>query len=479
MVKSFVIPLVVFFSGAAVMMMEIAGARVIAPYVGNSLPAWTALISVVLGSLSVGYMVGGRLADRYPSHTMLSVILFLSACLVSLIKPLELLFLPLTTIIRDIRYLALVFSLGLFALPSVFLGMISPYAIRLSLHALSRTGKTAGNLYALSTIGSIVGTIVTGFYLLGIIGHANVLALIVSILMFCGILVWIFTRAARVFLLSVAIAPLVFLFQFHTQHPLGKEYDTPYQRLFIREGTDPITNRPIRMILTDLYSIQSSMFLDRDDDLVLEYLKVFRIADVIVPTPQRVLVIGGAGYAYPKDLLRRYWQAMIDVVEIDPGMTMVAKKWFSLTEDERLGVYHEDGRMFLARSTNTYDVIYMDAFGELVTPPFHLLTQEMFQLIDRRLRPNGVMVMNVIAAYEGSKNRFFSSIYKTVASVFPFVTIYPVQQREDRETQNIILLASRNVLPLDGAKSFSPSDDAIVFTDSFAPVEQYAMDLLR
>lgn len=474
-----IIPFVVFFSGAAVMMMEIAGARVIAPYVGNSLPAWTALISVVLGSLSVGYMAGGRLADRYPSHTMLAGILFLSACLVSLIKPLELLFLPLTTVIRDIRYLALSLSLALFALPSVFLGMISPYAIRLSLRALSRTGKTAGNLYALSTIGSIAGTITTGFYLLAVIGHANVLALVVSILVFCGLLVWIRVGAKRIFLLAFAIAPFVVLFQFNVQHPLGKEYDTPYQRLFIRDGNDPKTNRPIRMLLIDLHGIQSSMFLDRDDDLVPEYLKVFRVADTIVPNPQRVLVIGGAGYAYPKDLLRRHRQTMIDVVEIDPGMTRVAREWFSLKEDQRLDIYHEDGRMFLSRSMNMYDVIYMDAFGELVTPPFHLLTREMFQLVDQRLTPNGVMVMNAIAAYEGPKKRFFSSIYKTVASVFPFVTIYPVEEKRDQDTQNIILLASRNVLPSNQGRLFSPSDDAIVFADAFAPVEQYAMDLLR
>ncbi|MCX8008966.1 MAG: fused MFS/spermidine synthase [Patescibacteria group bacterium] len=479
------ISLIVFLSGASVMMMEIAGARVIAPYVGNSLPAWTALISVVLGSLSIGYAVGGRLADKYPSYTILSVLLFLSALTIVFIKPLEFVFLPLVRVIDDIRYLALVFSLGLFALPSVLLGMISPYAIKLSLRSLSNTGKTAGNLTALSTMGSIVGTVVTGFYLLGTVGHATVLFLVSGILVFCGILAWMRGKNRHGFFLIPAFLPFVVIHDVYgMSHPLGKEYDTPYQRLFIQEWKDPLTNRPVRMLLNDVYGVQSAMFLDHDDDLVAEYLKVFRVADDFAPVPQRVLVIGGAGYSYPKDVLRRNQQTRVDVVEIDPGMTRVARQWFNLKDTERLSIHHDDGRIFLQKTHHVYDVMYFDAFGELITSPFHLLTREMFSLAQQRLSYDGVFVMNVIAGYEGRSERFFSSLYATVNAVFPFIRVYRVGNEPDNEMQNIVILASMKDFSFvdDSAwqrRDFHPSSDAMVFIDSFAPVEQYAMDMLR
>jgi spermidine synthase len=477
-----IIPFIVFLSGASVMMMEIAGSRIIAPYVGSSIHAWTALISVILGSLSIGYALGGKLADRYPSHTLLAGILFLSACAVVLIKPLEMIMIPLVETVEDVRYLAILFSLGLFSLPSILLGMISPYAIRLSLHSVSKTGRTAGNLSALSTTGSIVGTILTGFYLLGAFGHAVILHIVAGILLLCGIMLWIYGKRKKTFLLVFAGFPVFWMIQMRIPpHPLGIERDTSYQRLFIRDDKDFATNRPVRMLMIDVYGIQSAMFLDRDDDLVAEYTKVFRVADAFVPDPRRVLMIGGAGYAYPKDLLRRHPNAKIDVVEIDPGMTKAAEEYFELPQTHRLSIYHEDGRVFLLRNNSLYDVIYIDAFGELITPPFHLLTKEMFELAKKRISDNGILVMNIIGAYEGPRAKLLSAIQKTAADVFSSVQLYPVGAKAADQTQNIILVASSNPLSqaLPGTKDSALKEDVSLFTDAFAPVEHYAMDMIR
>jgi len=176
----------------------------------------------------------------------------------------------------------------------------------------------------------------------------------------------------------------------------------------------------------------------------------------------------GAGYAYPKDLLRRHPNAKIDVVEIDPGMTKAAEEYFELPQTHRLSIYHEDGRVFLLRNNSLYDVIYIDAFGELITPPFHLLTKEMFELAKKRISDNGILVMNIIGAYEGPRAKLLSAIQKTAADVFSSVQLYPVGAKAADQTQNIILVASSNPLSqvLPGTKDSALKEDVSLFTDT-------------
>ncbi|MFH1533488.1 MAG: fused MFS/spermidine synthase, partial [Nitrospirota bacterium] len=162
--KKYILEIIVFFSGAIVMVLELVGSRVLAPYVGTSILVWTSLIGIILGSLSLGYYLGGRIADKKASFRILAFILFSAAILITLttlIKSPVLTFIQ--TSIRDLRTASVVATILLFTPASIALGMVSPYSVKLKLHRLEATGRTVGNLYALSTIGSIVGTFLAGF----------------------------------------------------------------------------------------------------------------------------------------------------------------------------------------------------------------------------------------------------------------------------------------------------------------------------
>jgi MFS family permease len=179
--KKYLLEAVVFLCGAIVMILEIVGARVLAPYQGTSIFVWTSLIGIILGSLSLGYWWGGKLADRNPSYRVFSLIIFIAGVVVALITfSKELLLIFIRNHFNDIRVGATIAALALFAAPSVLLGMVSPYAVKLRIDDLNTSGATVGYLYAISTIGSIIGTFLAGFVLIAYFGNTKIL-LVLSI----------------------------------------------------------------------------------------------------------------------------------------------------------------------------------------------------------------------------------------------------------------------------------------------------------
>ena len=199
-------------------------------------------------------------------------------------------------------------------------------------------------------------------------------------------------------------------------------------------------------------------------------------------------MIGGAGYSYPKEYLKTYPNAEMDVVEIDPQMTEIAKKYFRLEENPRLKIIHQDGRIFLNNAdSNKYDAVLMDAFGSLFSVPFQLTTIESVEQINRVLKPEGVVIFNIGGALEGTSSRFLQAEYATYKKVFPQVFIFKVNpEKTDSEIQNLIMLASKSETPI----SFESQDAEIsrlfahlydkefstnqpVLTDELAPVEYY------
>jgi predicted membrane-bound spermidine synthase len=178
----FLLETVVFFSGAVVMVFEIIGSRILAPYIGTSTYVWTSLIGVILGSLSVGYWLGGRLADNQPNSKLLAAVLFAAAALVTITLLLqEFVLVGLATVSLRLELKALIAALVLFAPASVLFGLVTPYAVRLKMISVADAGKTVGRLYALSTVGSILGTFAAGFFLLPFVGSVRTLYLIIFI----------------------------------------------------------------------------------------------------------------------------------------------------------------------------------------------------------------------------------------------------------------------------------------------------------
>lgn len=489
----YLIEITVFVCGAIVMIFELLGSRVLGPYFGTSIFVWTSLIGIILGSLSLGYYLGGKIADKNPSIKNFSMIIFVSAIAIFLsIIVKDYLLVYLFENIKSIKVSSFISSIILFAPASILLGMVSPYAAKLKLENIKNTGQTVGNLYALSTLGSIVGTFLSGFYLIPYFG-TNILLVIIAIVLVLNSIALnykFFTKIKIIFLV------LLFVFIFnprlanlaYSQNNII-DIDTTYNRVWIYDGIDKKTDRDTRSMLINNEN-SSATYLD-NNDLVFEYTKFYDLAKYYNPDFKKTLMIGGAGYSYPKYFLEKYPDATIDVVEIDPELTNIAKEYFNLDDNERLAHYHEDGRVFLNKNTEKYDVIFGDAFSSYYSIPYQLTTKEAIDRHYDSLTDDGVVILNIISSVEGDSGKFLRAEYTTYKSVFPYVDIYLVNDKDSTtKVQNIILVASKtdkrdndineNVREyLKHKYENDVAEDMPILTDDYAPVDYYINQILK
>jgi len=469
--------LTVFIGGASVMIVELVGSRLVAPFLGSSLIVWTTLIGVILGALSLGYWLGGRLADNKATISRFGLLILASAVTVAAVLWLSLYLGAVSRFALDWLGVAgstVLCTLYLFALPSVVLGMVSPYALKLSLKTTDFTGRIAGSLYALSTIGSIVGTFAAGFWLIPSLGSFKTLAFVALVLVLSSLM---FLRRWPAALVLVAVlytgaTTLLLPEKFFAYQSVKAEWESGYNRLFLVSGSDRETNRPIISLMSGPRVAQSARFSDEDNDLVFEYTKFFRRAKEWNSSIDKALMIGGGAYSVPRDFLKHQPQAVIDVVEIDPLYTKIAREHFNLKDSERMNIYHEDGRIFLS-SHGGYDVILLDAFNNSGSVPFHLATREAIQQFHNALSDDGVIIVNMIGSIDGKGSRFIQAELASYQAVFPFVALYPLGAKSEL-IQNIMLVASKqNVLP-----QTAPPSPARVLTDDWAPVDYFLEDIL-
>jgi len=491
--NKYLLELTVFICGASVMVLELAGSRILAPYVGTSLVVWTSLIGIILGSLSLGYYLGGKYADKgTPANQKLGLIIFISSIFVITILILRtpiMLFLPQIT--ANLALQAVMATILLFALPSVFLGMVSPYAAKLKIESIKKAGGAVGNLYALSTLGSIFGTFLAGFYLIAAFSLPQIVLGIGVILFLNALLLSLkknFFKLGLIFFLSFLTA---YLTQDLLQSSKVLVTNTLYNSVTIFDTVDGVTQKPVRVMSLD-NKYDSGMFLE-SEDMAFEYTKFYRMAKHINPDLKRVLVIGGAGYSIPKDFLNNYPDVRVDVVEIDPELTELAKKYFNLKDNPRLNTYHEDGRTFINRTAEggkeKYDAIFIDAFKSY-SMPFQLTTKEFINRLSDSLNDDGVVITNIISAIEGDTGKFLQAEYKTYTSVFPKVYLFPITDPQDPYLiQNVIFLGTKNNnLNVTEILKDNPEDylshlwqkevlpSSVILTDDYAPVDQYFLN---
>jgi spermidine synthase len=492
--SKYILEIVVFVCGAVVMIFELVGSRVLGPYFGTSIFVWTSLIGIILGSLSFGYYLGGKIADKKSSFESLSLIIFLSAILIGLtvsIKDFWLVFLQ--NSFTDTRTSSVLASIGLFLPASVFLGMVSPYAVKLKMSSLDTSASTVGNLYAISTAGSIIGTFLSGFYLIPHFGTDKLL-IILSIILIVVSSALSLKRNVKIKLSFFAVVVIGWLaisgLSYISEKKGFIDVDTAYNRIWIYDRIDPRTNKMVKVMGINNEN-HSSMFLD-SDELVNEYTKYYHLAKHFNPNFKKTLMLGGAGYSYPKDFLLKYPGATIDVVEIDPKVTDLAKKYFKLEESPMLTIYHEDGRVYLNRTREKYDVIFGDAFSSHYSLPYQLTTKEAVQKKYNILNDDGIVILNIISSIEGEKSKFLRAEYATYKSIFPQVYLFPVGDSGDSDVvQNIILVALKS----DKEQVFNDSDpklneylqhlwkktvnaDIPILTDNFAPVDHYISETI-
>lgn len=448
-IKNPVLLATVFICGSSTMIYELVGSRLLAPFLWNSIFVWTSLIGAILASLSVGYILWGKLADKKSDMKTLAFIVFLSGMFVLFsVLGIDIIYNTLQEFKLSPEFTSLLLSLIIFSPASLFFGMISPYAIKLQLNTLDETGKTAGNLMALSTIGSILGTFAAGYFIIPFFGSTETI-IGLSVLLFVLSLLLYSSEHRGLRILFIILALLFWSLFLYTKNDNFVragilDIDSTYNRIHIAPGTDYQTGKKVLNLSTDPFGTQSSMFLE-SDDLVLEYTKFFDLALHFNPESKKTLLIWGCVYSYPKYFLKNYSNSTIDVVEIDPEMTRLAQEYFRLKLDPRLRIHHEDGRIFLNESEKKFDTILVDAFNSMSSIPHHLTTQEIIKKQFDHLNTNGVVITNVISAIEGKDWDFFRALYSTYVSVFPRVLVFQVYGNTDGNLlQNLVIVALKN-----------------------------------
>jgi len=435
---------VVFGSGAVLMALEIVGSRVLAPYFGSSVYVWGSLISIFLAALSLGYYLGGVAADRWPHPGVLALTLGTAGLLILVLpvaaRPILEAF---STWDLGPRLSPLLASVVLFALPSILMGATSPFAIKLAATTLATVGNTAGVLYAISTAGSIVGTLLTAFVLIPAMGVRAILyALGGSLMVFSALMALWAARALRrtaaaVTVLALALTALPAAGQTRCgESRVVFERDTVYHRIRVAE------DNCYRWLHFDR-SRQGGMFLTDPRESPLVYPDYFLLAWLFHPAIRRVLVVGLGSGSVPKRILSDFPGVEVDSVELDPVVVEVAKRYFAVTDGPRHRIFVQDGRQYIRRTDAQYDLVVMDAYhAEGV--PFHLVTQEFFRQVKARLAPGGIVAANIVGFLGGPDSKLFKAIYKTYAAEFTGLYLFPVQVQyypEEERVRTIILFA--------------------------------------
>ncbi|MDR3090143.1 MAG: fused MFS/spermidine synthase [Desulfobulbaceae bacterium] len=476
----------IFVCGAALMIIELTGSRILAPLLGTSLVVWTSLIGVILASLSLGAWWGGALADRRPQARALGRIVLLAAWATAAIGISKTWILTALQDVGDPHVVALTATVALFAPASILLGMVSPFAVRLRLPDREHGGRTAGGLYAVSTVGSIVGTFLAGFVLIAWVGSTAILFITAATLTLASCM------AAPEDKMLKAVSLALFLLALYALHQqdgwLARQgffdRDTRYNRILVYTGREEGSGRLTREMVTGPHGRQSAMYLDDPVELALPYTRFYRLLEYYRPNARRMLVLGGGGYSFPKYALAHYPELDIDVVELDPGVTALARDYFGLADHPRLRIVAEDARTFLGKVKQPYDLILCDVFNSHYSIPFHLVTVEAARLLRAALKPDGALLVNLLASPEGVSSRFYKTLRATLAADFPIIHAYAVTDPKALHLwQNIILAAGGNEptarRPDDPAlrdmlsrRLAAPTGVWPPFTDEYAPVDR-------
>lgn len=495
--KKYTLELIVFFSGAVVMILELVGARIMAPYLGTSIVVWTGLIGIVLASLSIGYSIGGRFADQGPTMGRLSMIILTSGLLIAFSTMIHT---PVLSMLMQsglgIYMNVILATTILFGPPSIGLGMITPYAVKMKIKSLETSGRTVGRMYALSTIGSIAGTFLSGFVLVAFFSSTNILFfLAISMGLLSLLATWKPAPSAKFALIFIGILGIVTVNSYRSmaQEKGFYDIDSKYNRIQIFQGAEQESGRMVRVATTSPDRYQSAMYIDDPTELILEYTKYFRLIKHFNPEIESALMLGGGAYSFPKYYLHALPDARIDVVELDPTFTRVAKKYFFLEDDPRLNIIHMDARSYLNKRPDKFDAIIADVFSGSYYIPFQMTTVEAVEHMYQALNPGGIVLMNIISSIEGRNSRYFQAQLQTFQQVFPQVFAFLVDSVDKPEiNQNIIIAALKSDTPafftnhdpelnqmLQNIWTGDIQYELPVLTDNFAPVDRYLIPVIN
>ena len=488
--------LIIFLVNIIYMILELIASRVLSPFFGNSNIIWTSVIGVILLSTSIGNYLGGIAADKGVLNKKIKLILSLSGILIMIIPLIQANFLNMVTVmIHSLKIGAILSTVVLFFLPAMFIGMLSPIIIKIKLEDFNNAGKISGRIYAIATLGSIVGTFLGGFLLVPNFGSNEilfVLAIIMFVLMLYSDYENIFNNAKKITGLSflgIVFCCTCFYSYSYVNIQNGTKvlegdgnvfvsYDTQYGRVIIYNGEED--GEKCRLLTIDKGN-ESATYIDEDKcyDLVFEYTKYYDLMFKSSREIKNVAMIGGAGYSYPKYFISHFLDKNMDVIEIDEKITEIAKNFFfldklindfNLDKNNRLNLIEEDGRVFLNKNNKKYDAILNDAFsGE--SPAKTLTTIEAAQKIYSSLNDKGVYLTNIISSIDGRNSKFLKAEVKTLNQVFKNVYVVPCSYKDNSEKiQNNMVIATDEELVVKDSVNIDFSE-AVIITDNYCPVD--------
>ena len=475
--------LLVFVVGSATLGAEIAVARLIAPFFGDSTIVWANTIAVVLVALSIGYWFGGRLADRHPHLDGLCMLVLGSAVLLAVVPLVAQPLLSLSVdAFDDVSIGAFAGSLfgvlALVSIPVLMLGAVSPWAIRLKLHSLEDSGETAGRMYAISTVGSLVGTFSASLLLIPLVGTQRtflVYALTLALVAALGLgRRWLPAPFGVALLLLVPVGTVKAADEGEVVH----EAETTYQ--YARVVEYPDGRRQLE--LNEGQAIHSVW--RRDTVLTGNYWDGYLTLPFSVrdEPPAKVAMLGVAGGTVARAYARYFPDTIIDAVEIDGELFDIGRRWFGLEERPQLRVHADDARPFLRKTEERYDFIFLDTYRQPYIP-FYLATKEFFELARDRLEPGGAVIINV--GHPEDSPRLEQVLTATMGAAFPYIA------RDAVRDTNTLLIGStadpsparmlaaaprlhpdlRPVALADARRLEGPLEGGAVYTDDKAPVE--------
>jgi len=504
----------VLVTGLAVLGAELAASRLLAPFFGSSLLVWANVVGLILLYLSAGYWLGGRLADRFPDVEALYHVAAVAAIGLGLIPSLA--YPLLSTVSAGLFRVPLgvlggsfVAVLALFSVPLTLFGCVSPWAVRLSVEDVRRAGRTAGSLYALSTIGSLIGAYLTALVLIPTVGTRRTFLGFSVVVLLTALIGLVLERRRgpsmpeaaprnRVrglvpWLYGIALVALVAL----TLAPTGSIRPPQFgELLYERESA----YNYIQVVRT---GTRVDLLLDVNEGEVIhstydptrrlsggewDYFLVasFFGSDVQLTSADRILLLGSAAGTTAREFTEVYGPLPIDGVELDPTILDLGREYFAMTLPN-VRVFTADARVFLRGAPASYRVIGVDAFRQLYAP-FHLTTKEFFAEARDHLATGGVVAVNVFRP--GGDDRLVRALARTMAEVFP--TVFIVDEPGSfnalvvgtdgpttlaRAQANLTRLSPPSLQEvaqqsMANSQVYRPAGGDVLLTDDQAPVEQ-------
>jgi spermidine synthase len=461
-----------FVTGFVLMVFELVASRMLAPTIGSSTYIWTSVIGVIIAALSLGYTVGGWLADkRVARHDIGWLLLATAGCIAVTLVFSDGILSLLSEGTWDARLKGLAASILLFLPASFVLGVISPYLVRLHTDSLTVAGRSVASLSALNAIGGIVGTFSAGFIFFSFMGSRQTLCLLIGLLLLMSwtLLPRYHLRIRIIITAFLAIACLDSLVP-RTSAATLAVIDTPSAHYKVISTM--FYDAPIHALVTGPRGWQSGVYTQAPDSLVFNYTK--GMADVVAAAPQRnrILVLGGGAFTLPQYVAKQYPASQIDVVEIDPKLVDISKQYFHYQSPPNVHIIADDARAFLGYTKEKYDIVVVDVYSD-INVPFAVATTEYTQALRSALRPNGIVAANIIGGNGADCKSLLGAIHSSYMAHFSQYRAYPMLEPTLTESQNIIVVYGNRKLDWANAikREAVPLRTGRELHDNFAPIE--------